>query len=506
VGQSFRGNPSTSFLLLPSGSPIIFYADILSIIYLGWCCMTDSLLKKIRDGKFESVDIKFTDIRGAWRHITLPADKFTEKIFTDGVGVDGSSIGFLSVKAGDMIVIPDPAFQFVDPFWEMPTISVLGNICEVNPTEPHARDPRFTAAKAAKRLEKILPGVEVIMGPEFEFYLFDQVRYEQTPNQGYYYLDAEEAEWNSGHDDEINQGHYIRYKEGYHAAPPLDRTYEVRAHICRLFKEAGLDVKYHHHEVGGASQQEIETSFCPMLEMADKSQLAKYLIKNGARRFGKSASFMPKPLFMEPGSGLHVHQFLARDGKSLFYDKSKPLNLSELGRYYLGGLLKHSPALLAFTSPSTNSYKRLVPGFEAPVRISYSVGNRTAAVRIPGYIKDPSVMRMEFRPPDGTANIYFAFAAMLMAGLDGIENKIDPGEPFTQDITSNADTHAKENPFLPSSLSRALDALDADSGFLRKDDVFTTQLLDTWLKIKQNEVEQIRLRPHPWEFRLYFDA
>jgi glutamine synthetase len=468
--------------------------------------MIDALLKKIRDGKFEFVDLKFTDIRGAWRHITLPADKFTEKTFNEGIGVDGSSIGFLSVKAGDMIVLPDPAVHFVDPFWEMPTMSVIGNICEVNPTEPHPRDPRFTAVKAVKRLNKLLPGVEAVMGPEFEFYLFDKVRYEQTPNQGYYYLDAEEAEWNSGHDDETGQGNYIRYKEGYHAAPPLDRTYQIRSHMCKLFQEAGLDVKYHHHEVGGASQQEIETGFGPLLAMADKSQLAKYLIKNAAHEFGKSASFMPKPLFMEPGSGLHVHQFLAKDGRSLFYDDKKPLNLADLGRYYLGGLLKHSPALLAFTSPSTNSYKRLVPGFEAPVRISYSVGNRTAAVRIPGYIKDSAVMRMEFRPPDGTANIYFAFAAMLMAGLDGIENKIDPGEPFTGEITSKSDSLAKENPLLPSSLSRALDALADDDHFLRTDDVFTPQLLDTWMKIKQNEVEQIRLRPHPWEFRLYYDA
>jgi len=468
--------------------------------------MIDALLKKIRDNKFEFVDLKFTDIRGAWRHITLPADKFTGKTFTEGVGIDGSSIGFLSVKAGDMIVIPDASFHFVDPFWETPTVSVLGNICEVNPTEPHVRDPRFTVAKAIKRLNRLLPGVEAVMGPEFEFYLFDQVRYDQGPNHGYYYLDAEEAEWNSGHDDEVNQGHYIRYKEGYHAAPPHDRTYEIRAHICKLFKDAGLDVKYHHHEVGGASQQEIETSFGPMREMADKSQLAKYLIKNGARLFGKSASFMPKPLFMEPGSGLHVHQFLAKDGVSIFYDKSKPLNLSDMGRWYLGGLLKHSPALMAFTNPSTNSFKRLVPGFEAPVRISYSVGNRTAAVRIPGYIKDPSVMRMEFRPPDGTANVYFAFAAMLMAGLDGIQNKIDPGEPFTQDISGASETLAKNNPLLPSSLARALDALRADSEFLRTDDVFAPQLIDTWVKLKLNEVEQIQLRPHPWEFRLYYDA
>ncbi|OGC94914.1 MAG: type I glutamate--ammonia ligase [candidate division Zixibacteria bacterium RBG_16_53_22] len=468
--------------------------------------MIDALLKKIRDGKFEFVDLKFTDIRGAWRHITIPADKFTDKIFKDGIGIDGSSIGFLSVKAGDMIVIPDPSFHFIDPFWEMPTISVLGNIYEVNPTEPHARDPRFTAAKAIKRLKKLLPQAEAFMGPEFEFYLFDSVRYEQTHNHGFYYLGAEEAEWNSGLDDEVPQGHYIRYKEGYHAAPPHDRTYEIRSYMCKLFQETGLNVKYHHHEVGGASQQEIETSFGPMFEMADKSQLAKYLIKNSARRFGKSASFMPKPLFMEPGSGLHVHQYLAKDGFSLFYDKSKPLNLSDMGRYYLGGLLKHSPALLAFTNPSTNSYKRLVPGFEAPVRISYSIGNRTAAVRIPGYIKDPSEMRLEFRPPDGTANIYFAFAAMLMAGLDGIENTVDPGEPFTGDVSSKSDSLAMQNPFLPSSLSRALEALETDVGFLRVDDVFAPQLIDTWLKLKQNEVEQIRLRPHPWEFRLYYDA
>jgi glutamine synthetase len=466
----------------------------------------DALLKKIRDEKFEYVDLKFTDIRGAWRHITIPADRFKDKIFTNGVGIDGSSLGLLSVKAGDMILIPDPSFYFVDPFWSMPTLSVLCDIHEVNPTEPHARDPRFTARKAVKRLLKLLPGTEAIMGPEFEFYLFDQVRYDQTPNHGFYFLDAAEAEWNSGTNDDVNLGHHIRYKEGYHAAPPQDQTYEIRAHMCRLFKDANLNVKYHHHEVGGASQQEIEVAFAPLLEMADKSQLAKYLIKNCAARHGKSASLMPKPLFMEPGSGLHVHQFLAKDGRSLFYEESKPFRLSEMGRFYLGGLLKHASALLAFTSPSTNSYKRLVPGFEAPVRISYSVGNRTAAVRIPGYIKDPSVMRMEFRPPDGTANIYLAFAAMLVAGLDGIANKIDPGEPLNSDISRISASESGYYPLLPSSLSRALDALEADVDFLRIDDVFSPQLIDTWIKLKQNEVEQIRLRPHPWEFRLYYDA
>jgi glutamine synthetase len=468
--------------------------------------MIDALLKKVKDGGFEFVDIKFTDIKGAWRHITLPAERFTEKTFVDGIGLDGSSLGFLSVKAGDMILLPDPSFSFVDPFWEMPVISVIGNINEVNPTEPHPRDPRFTANKAMKRLQKILPNTDIFMGPEFEFYLFDEVRYDQTPSHGFYFLNSDEAEWSSGNNEESNLGHHIRYKEGYHAAPPLDKTYEIRAYICKLFKEAGLDVKYHHHEVGGASQQEIETSFGPMLAMADKSQLAKYLIKNGARQYGKSASFMPKPLFMEPGSGLHVHQFLARGGKSIFYDAGKPLNLSEIGRYYLGGLLKHAPALLAFTNPSTNSFKRLVPGFGAPVRISYSVGNRTAAVRIPGYIKDPNVMRMEFRPPDGTANIYFAFAAMLMAGLDGIENKIDPGEPYNQDVSKVAGSEANERPLLPESLALTLEALKADYKFLQKDDVFTQALIDTWLALKTNELDQIRVRPHPWEFRLYYDA
>lgn len=468
--------------------------------------MIEMLLRKIKNEKYEFIDLKFTDIRGAWRHITLPAERFTEKIFQDGVGIDGSSLGFLSVKAGDMIVMPDPGFSFVDPFWETPTLSLLGTIFEINPLEPHVRDPRHTVRKAFDYLRKILPDTDVMMGPEFEFYLFDEVRYDQAPNHGFYFLDSEEAEWNSGDGENTNLGHYIRYKEGYHAAPPLDKTYEIRAQICRLFKGAGLNVKYHHHEVGGASQEEIETTFGPMLEMADKSQLAKYLIKNCATRYGKSASFMPKPLFMEPGSGLHVHQFLTRDNKSIFYDEAMPMRLSEIGRYYLGGLLKHSPALLAFTNPSTNSFKRLVPGFEAPVRISYSVGNRTAAVRIPGYIKDPNEMRMEFRPPDGTANIYLAMSAMLMAGLDGIRNKIDPGKPIDQDFARLTGAQAQECPQLPSSLSRALDALADDNEFLRQDDVFSSQLIDTWVALKQKEVEAIRLRPHPWEFKLYYDA
>jgi glutamine synthetase len=468
--------------------------------------MVDKILKKIKDEKFEFVDIKLTDLRGYWRHITMPAENFTEKIFSDGVGIDGSSLGFLSVKAGDMIALPDPSYCFVDPFYEDPTLSLLADIHEVNPVAPHTRDPRFTARKVVERLNKMLPDTEAVMGPEFEFYLFDEVRYDQSPNQGFYFLDAEEAEWNSGFDNDKNLGHQIRYKEGYHAAPPRDKTYAVRCHICKLFKEAGLTVKYHHHEVGGAAQQEIETAFAPLMEMADKSQLAKYLIKNGAAKFGKSASFMPKPLFMEPGSGLHVHQFLAKGGKSLFYDEKMPFKLSQTGRHYLGGLLKHAAALLAFTNPSTNSFKRLVAGFEAPVRISYSVGNRTAAVRIPGYIKDPAQMRFEFRPPDGTANIYLAFAAMLAAGLDGIKNKIDPGEPFDKDLSTLADTPATNYPLLPSSLLRALEALSNDRDFLHEDGVFSKELIDTWIKMKEYEVEQIRIRPHPWEFRLYYDV
>lgn len=474
--------------------------------------MIEKLLKKVKDGKYEFVDFKFGDILGSWRHLTIPADKFTDNIFKYGIGVDGSSIGFLSVKAGDMILIPDPTVYFEDPFWKSPTLSVLADIFEVNPTEPHPRNPRFTAQKAVKKLQKMLPGTDAMMGPEFEFYLFDEVRYDQTINRAFYVVDSEEAEWKSGDASPfgegtgVNRGHQIRYKEGYHAAPPRDKSFHVRAYICQLFKAAGLDVKYHHHEVGGASQQEIEVGFAPMLEMADKSMLAKYLIKNGAVACGKSASFMPKPLFMEPGSGLHVHQFLARDGKSIFYDPNGPLNLSETARYYLGGILRHAPAILAFTSPSTNSFKRLVPGFEAPMRVSYSAGNRTAAVRIPGYIKDPSVMRMEFRPPDGTANIYLAFAAMLLAGLDGITKKIDPGEPLDADLTNLEAAQSDKYPLLPGSLARALEALSEDIDFLREDDIFSSELIDTWTKIKLNEVEQIKVRPHPWEFRLYYDA
>ncbi len=474
--------------------------------------LIEKLLKKVKNEQYEFVDFKFSDIHGSWRHITIPAEKFTEKTFTDGIGVDGSSIGFLSVKAGDMILQPEPSFYFDEPFFKAKTLAVLAKICEVNPIEPHPRDPRFTAQKAVEVLQKRLPGVEAMMGPEFEFYLFDEVRYAQGPNRGFYFLDAEEAEWKSsdaspfGEGAGVNRGHQIRYKEGYHAAPPRDKSHEVRSYICQLFKQAGIAVKYHHHEVGGASQQEIEVGFAPLLEMADKAMLGKYLIKNGAVVCGKSASFMPKPLFMEPGSGLHVHQFLAKDGKSIFYDDKHELNLSEKGLHYLGGILKHAPAILAFSNPSTNSFKRLVPGFEAPIRASYSVGNRTAAVRIPGYIKDPSVMRMEFRPPDGTANIYLMFAAMLMAGLDGIKNKIDPGEALNINVEDLTPEEAVNYPLLPSSLERALDAMQSDIDFLRADDVFTTELIDMWVQIKLNEVHQIKVRPHPWEFRLYYDV
>ncbi|MCD6163709.1 MAG: type I glutamate--ammonia ligase [candidate division Zixibacteria bacterium] len=472
----------------------------------------EKLLKKVKDEKYEYIDFKFSDIHGSWRHITIPAEKFSAKTFEYGIGVDGSSIGFLSVKAGDMILIPDPTFYFIDPFWKEPTLSIICDICEVEPVEPHPRNPRNTAFKAAQKLQKLMPGVDAMMGPEFEFYLFDEVRFGQSPNKAFYYLDSEEAEWKSrdtgpgGEGAGVNRGHQIHYKEGYHAAPPRDKAYEIRSYITRLFLDAGIDVKYHHHEVGGAAQQEIETTFAPFIEMADKSMLAKYLIKNGADKCGKSASFMPKPLFTEPGSGMHVHQFLAKDGKSIFYNESKPLYLSDIGRYYIGGILKHSPALLAFTNPSTNSYKRLIPGYEAPVRASYSVGNRTAAVRIPGYIKDPSVMRMEFRSPDATSNVYLAFAAMLVAGLDGIKNKIDPGEAFDGNFDKLTPRQLKKYPQMPSSLEGALDALEKDDAFLREDNVFADELINTWLQIKRQEVEQIKIRPHPWEFRLYYDV
>ncbi len=469
--------------------------------------ISEKLVKLVKQKKIEYIDLKFSDLIGSWHHITIPINSLTDELFKNGVGVDGSSLpGFTKIEKGDMIVLPDPKTIFVDPFFDLPTLSFICDIMEIDKAVlPYSRNPRRVVRDADKYLKKMMPGVSSILGPEFEFYLFDDVKFHQGPEEGYYFIDSEEAEWNTGREGTKNLGYKVQYKGGYHAAPPLDRTFNIRSEMTSLLKDVGINLKYHHHEVGGGGQHEIETAFEEMVTMADQSMVVKYFIKNHAFRSNKSATFMPKPLFNEPGSGMHVHQYLADKKGSIFYDKKGPARFSETGLFYIGGLLKHAAALFAFTNPSTNSYKRLVPGFEAPVWGTYSVANRTACIRIPGYIRQKEVQRFEFRPPDGTCNPYLAYAAMLMAGLDGIKNKIDPGQPVDKNLTYLPEKELAKIPLLPTSLTKALDALEKDYKFLLQGDVFTDDLIDSWINLKRKDVEEIRIRPHPWEFHLYYD-
>ena len=466
----------------------------------------EQLKKMAKDNNTEFLDLKFCDLPGFWHHITLPISALDASLFKNGVGVDGSSLpGFSRIENGDMILIPDPTTAFIDPFWDRPTLSMIGDIMEVDDkVSGYSRNPRRVAGDAEKYLQKTIKGAQMILGPEFEFYLFDKVNFFQGPEMAFYNLDSVEAMWQAP-DDEENLGYKIPYKRGYHAAPPQDRTYNLRSHICAMLAEVGIELKYHHHEVGGGGQHEIEVKFAPMKKMGDNVMLTKYIVKNECFRQGRSATFMPKPLFNEPGSGLHVHQYLADSKGSLFFDKNGPARFSKLGLHYIGGMLKHADSLLAFTNPSTNSFKRLVPGFEAPVATTYSVANRTACIRIPGYQRDPKTMRFEFRPPDGTMNPYLAFAAMLMAGLDGIKNKIDPGMPLNKNLDEMSDEEKAEIPKLPTSLNKALNALEEDHDYLLKGGVFTEDLLENWIKLKRKEVAEIRIRPTPYEFEQYYD-
>ena len=451
----------------------------------------EKLQRLAKSKKIEFLDIKFCDLPGHWHHITLPISALHEKLFTNGVGVDGSSLpGFSAIEKGDMILIPDASTGFVDPFFERPTLSMLADIMEVDSQVlPYSRNPRRVAGDAEKYLSKVKKGLKAVIGPEFEFYLFDKVNYYQGPDQAFYELESSEAKWNSGQDDE-HLGYKIPYKKGYHAAPPMDRSFNLRSEIASMLADVGIDLKYHHHEVA-TGQHEIEIKFDTLLGMADKSMLVKYFIKNLCYKNKKSATFMPKPLFNEPGSGLHVHQYLADSKGSVFYDKNGPAQFSKIGLYYIGGIIKHVDSLLAFTNPSTNSFKRLVPGFEAPVAGTYSVGNRTACIRIPGYQRDPKMMRFEFRPSDGTMNPYLAYAAMLMAGIDGIKNEIDPGPMLDKNLDTLSQAELKKIHQLPTSLNDSLDALEKDFEYLLEGGVFTKDLIENWITLKRKEVIEI---------------
>ena len=464
------------------------------------------VLALAKDNDIKIIDVRFTDLIGTWQHFSLPARELSESMFEEGLGFDGSSIrGFRAIHESDMLLIPDPATAFVDPFLEVPTLAIICNIFDPITRQPYSRDPRYVAQKAETYLKQTGIGDTCYMGPEAEFFLFSDVRYGTSSNESFYHVDSREGWWNSGK-AYPNKGAQLGPKGGYFPAPPADTMQDVRSRMILAMEAAGIEVEAHHHEVGTAGQSEIDLRFKPLTQMGDTLILYKYLVKNIARQHDLTATFMPKPLFDDNGSGMHVHQSIWKDGNTVMYDESGYANLSQTAKYYIGGLLKHGPALLALCAPTTNSFRRLVPGFEAPVNLAYSQRNRSAICRIPTYSPSPKAIRIEFRAPDPSCNPYLAFSAMLMAGLDGIQNQIDPGEPMDKDLYDLPPEELAEIPRVPSSLSAVLDELEADHEFLLKGDVFTPDLIETWIGYKrENEADPVRIRPHPYEFSLYFD-
>jgi len=465
------------------------------------------VVRLVNDKAIKMVDFKFVDLPGVWQHYSIPAHRLTESVFEDGIGFDGSSIrGFAQIQESDMLVFPDPESAFVDSLLKVPTLSLTCFVRDPLTLEPFSRDPRYIAAKAEKHLISTGIGDVSYWGPEAEFYIFNDVRFDQGANFGYYYLDSREGIWNSGKDEQPNLGYRPRHKEGYFPVPPMDTFQDLRSDIMLMMEQVGIEAEVHHHEVATAGQAEIDMKYDTLVRMGDKVMLFKYVVKNLCRQNGLSACFMPKPLFQDNGSGMHVHQSVWKKGTNLFYDERGYAGLSETARYYIGGLLKHAPALLAFAAPSTNSYRRLVPGFEAPVNLVYSQRNRSAAVRIPMYSNSPASKRLEFRCPDPSCNPYLTFAALLMAGLDGIQNKIDPGGPVDKNLYDLAPEQKAQVQSTPASLQEVLQELRRDHEFLLKGDVFTKDVIETWIHYKtEHELDPVRLRPHPYEFFLYYD-
>jgi glutamine synthetase len=476
----------------------------------------EKILKKVREEGIKFIDLKFIDLPGLWQHFTITPseigiddpDGAKDGIWTDGIGFDGSSIrGFQEIHESDMLLKLDPATAIIDPICQYPTLSIICDIFDPITKKAYTRDPRYIAQKAIKYLKSTGIADICYCGPEAEFFIFDDVRFDQDQHSGYYFIDSVEADWNSGKDEKPNLAYKARYKEGYFPVPPTDTLQDLRSEIVDVMHSVGLEIEVHHHEVATAGQCEIDMKYKDLLTMGDQLQWFKYVIKNVCRKHGRIATFMPKPLFQDNGSGMHIHQSLFKDGKNIFFDAKGYALLSQTAKYYIGGLLKHAEALCAICSPSTNSYKRLVPGFEAPVNLVYSARNRSAAVRIPMYNENPKAKRIEFRPPDATSNGYLALSAMLMAGLDGIVNKIDPGQPFDKDTFTLSSKESKKLRTVPGSLEQAMNALEKDHKFLLAGDVFTQDVIDTWIHYKRvKEIDEIRLRPHPHEFYLYFDA
>jgi len=463
------------------------------------------------ENNIQMVDLKFTDLPGTLQHVTLPIAFLDQDLFDEGTGFDGSSIrGFQTIDESDMLLVPDPNSAAIDPILEIPTLSLTCNVRDPITSKNYTRDPRWIAQKAEEHLKSSGIADVSYWGPELEFFIFDTARFDQNAQSGYYFVDSDEGIWNSGAEialsGELNQSYHTKHKQGYFPAAPVDSMTDLRSEAVLKMSNFGIDVEKHHHEVATGGQGEIDFVYDSLTRTADNVAAYKYVVKNVARENGKVATFMPKPLFGDNGTGMHTHQSLWKGNTNLFAGNGYA-GMSDLMRYYIGGLLAHSPALLAFAAPTTNSYRRLVPGFEAPVNLVYSARNRSACCRIPMYFGTPQSKRIEYRCPDPSCNPYLAFSAMLMAGLDGIINKIDPGDPTDSDLYDMDPEEAAKIDQVPGSLPETLDALENDHDFLLSGDVFTTDIIETWLDYKRsNEVDEVRLRPHPYEFMLYFDA
>jgi glutamine synthetase len=465
-----------------------------------------SVIDMARKQGAKMVDVKFVDTFGTWQHFSVPIAELTEEVFADGYGFDGSSIrGWKSIEASDMLAMPDPATAFIDPFCAVPTLSLTCTIAETGTKEAYTRDPRGIAQRGEKYLQGTGLADEAVFGPEAEFFIFDNVQFDAKSNGTFYLIDSEEAIWNTGREEQPNLGYKIRHKEGYFPVAPNDTQQDIRTEMCLVMEQLGIKIERQHHEVATGGQAEIDFRFDTLVKTADNMMVYKYVIKNIAKKHGKTATFMPKPLYGDNGSGMHTHQSLWKKGKPLFAGKEYA-GLSQMALYYIGGILKHAKALCALCSPTTNSYKRLVPGFEAPVNLAYSARNRSAAIRIPTFSESPKAKRIEYRPPDASANPYLCYTALLLAGLDGVLNKIDPGEPMDKNMYELPPEELAKVPQVPASLGEALDHLEKDHEFLLKGDVFTTDFLEMWAGHKRKEADALRLRPHPYELYLYYDV
>ncbi len=464
------------------------------------------VVRLLKDEAIDVVDVRFCDLPGMMQHFSAPTHMLDEEVFTEGFGFDGSSIrGFQEIHESDMVLIPDPDTAYIDPFREHRTLNINCFVHDPVTGEPYSRDPRHVAKKAEAYLKSTGVADTAYFGPEAEFFIFDSVSYSQGVNHAGYRVDSVEGHWNAGIDDPSNKGYKLRPKEGYFPVPPSDHFQDLRSEMILTLERLGVEMEIQHHEVATGGQAEIDMKFDTLLRTADKLMLYKYVVKSVAHRAGYTATFMPKPLFEDNGSGMHTHQSLWNAGEPLFAGDGYA-GFSDIGRWYIGGLLQHAPAVLGFAAPTTNSYKRLVPGYEAPVNLVYSQRNRSAACRIPLYSNSPKAKRVEFRCPDASSNPYLAFAAQMMAGLDGVLNKVEPPEPLQVDLFDLPPEELASIAHTPGSLEEALDAIEADQEFLKAGGVFTDDLIDTWIAYKRvEEADQIRLRPHPWEFALYYD-